>query len=257
LQQVILNLCNNAAQAMSDCGRIELDVESIGVATTLPLSHGALSPGGYARISVRDSGRGIDAATLERLFEPFFTTRMTGSGLGLATAAQIVRDHGGEINVRSTVGSGSRFEVWLPRIVANDPEPHGGVAALPLGCGETVLIVEDDAKLLLKDEELLAALGYEPVGRTYSADVQALFREEPERFDAVILGHIAPATAALALAGALHEIASHRPILLAAASTDDLDAKALSASGISDVVHWPIVTAELAEALRASVSHGA
>jgi signal transduction histidine kinase len=255
LQQVILNLCNNAAQAMSDGGRIELDVEAIDVATALPLSHSVLSAGGYARISVSDSGRGIDEATLERIFEPFFTTRSTGSGLGLATALQIVREHGGAINVRSIVGVGSRFEVWLPRIVANTPEPRGSVAALPLGRGETVLIVEDDAKLLLKDEEVLAALGYEPVGCTYAPDLQAMFRETPERFDAVILGHVAPATAALDLAAALHEIASHRPILLAAASADGLAAKALVASGISDVVHWPIMTTELAEALQACLRH--
>jgi DNA-binding NtrC family response regulator len=120
-----------------------------------------------------------------------------------------------------------------------------------------VLIIEDDAKHLLKDEEVLAALGYEPVGYTYAADVQARFREAPERFDVVILGHIAPATAALELAAALHEIASHRPILLAAASADDLGAKALVASGISDIVHWPIVTTELAEALQACLRHSA
>ncbi|HEX4170990.1 MAG TPA: two-component system VirA-like sensor kinase [Acetobacteraceae bacterium] len=257
LQQVILNLCNNAAQAMNDGGRIELEVEAIDVATSMPLSHSVLSPGGYARISVGDSGRGIDEASLERIFEPFFTTRTTGSGLGLATALQIVREHGGSINVRSAVGVGSRFEVWLPRIVANTPEPHGSVAALPLGSGETVLIVENDARHLLKDEEVLAALGYEPVGCRYAADVQAMFREAPERFDVVILGHIAPVTAALDLAAALHEISSHRPILLAAASADDLGAKALIASGICDVVRWPIITTEIAEALQACLRHSA
>ena len=257
LQQVILNPCNNAAQAMNDGGRIELDVEAIGVATALPLSQSVLSPGGYARISVSDSGRGIDDATLERIFEPFFTTRMTGSGLGLATALQVVREHGGAINVRSTVGVGSRFEVWLPRIVANASDLHGSVAALPLGRGETVLIVEDDAKLLLKDEEVIAALGYEPVGCTYAPDVQEMFRAAPERFDVVILGHIAPATAALDLAAELREIAPHRPILLAAASADDLGAKALVASGISDVVHWPIITSELAGALQVCLRHSA
>jgi CheY-like chemotaxis protein len=255
LQQVILNLCNNAAQAMSDGGRIELVVETIDVVTALSLSHSVLSPGRYARISVSDAGRGIDEATLKRIFEPFFTTRMTGSGLGLATALQIVREHGGAINVRSTVGVGSRFEVWLPRIVANPPGPHGRVAALPLGRGEAVLIVEDDARHLLNDEEVIAALGYEPVGCTYAADVQAMFRAAPERFDVVIVCHTAPATAALNLAAALHEIASHRPILLAAPSADELGAKTLVASGICDVVHWPIIATEIAEVLGACLRH--
>jgi DNA-binding response OmpR family regulator len=78
-----------------------------------------------------------------------------------------------------------------------------------------------------------------------------MFREAPERFDVVIVGHIAPVTEALDLATALHEIASHRPILMAAASADDLGANALVASGICDVVHWPIITTEIAQALRA------
>jgi DNA-binding NtrC family response regulator len=159
--------------------------------------------------------------------------------------------------VRSTEGVGSRFEVWLPRLVAITPESHGSAAALPLGRGESVLIVEDDAKHLLKDEEILAALGYEPVGRTYAANVQAMFREAPERFDVVIVSHAAPATAALDLAAALHEIASHRPILLATTSTADLAATALVASGICDVVHWPIITTDIAEALRACLRRSA
>jgi signal transduction histidine kinase len=257
LQQVILNLCNNAAQAMSDGGRIELDVGAIDLATSLSLSHSVLAAGSYARISVSDSGRGIDAATLERLFEAFFTTRTTGSGLGLATALQIVHEHGGAINVRSTVAVGSRFEVWLPRIVASTSEPHGRVVALPLGHGETVLIVEDDGRHLLKDEEVLAALGYEPVGCTYASDVEAMFCAKPGRFDVVIVGHTAPATVALDLAVALHGIAPHRPILLAAISAEELGAKTLVASGVRDVVHWPIVTTEIAEALRACLRHSA
>ena len=109
LQQVILNLCNNAAQAMSGAGRIELEVEVNDVTTVRSLSHGELVPGRYARVAVSDSGRGIDAAAFERIFEPFFTTREAGSGLGLATTRDIVREHGGAMNVESTVGVGSRF----------------------------------------------------------------------------------------------------------------------------------------------------
>src|SRR5262249_33557499 len=160
-----------------------------------------------ARIAVSDSGRGMDAETLRRIFEPFFTTRTTGNGLGLATALQVVQEHGGTINVQSRVGVGSRFEVWLPRIIPDSLQPRDSNAAFPLGRGETVLIVEEDAKRLLKDEERLAALGYEPVGCTDAVHAGAMVREAPGRFDVVIVGHLASATAALSLVAELREIA--------------------------------------------------
>jgi PleD family two-component response regulator len=115
--------------------------------------------------------------------------------------------------------------------------------------------LEDDAKNLLKDEEILAAVGYEPVGCTDVADVYAMFREAPERFDVVIVGHLAAATARLEVAAALHEIAPRVAILLASSSADDLDANALVRAGVSDVVHWPIITAEVAAALQECLRH--
>ncbi|HEY3846396.1 MAG TPA: ATP-binding protein, partial [Acetobacteraceae bacterium] len=101
LLQVVLNLCNNAAQAMDHAGQIELQIAAEEVAEPRSLSHGSLLPGRFARIAVGDSGSGIDEAALDRIFEPFFTTRATGNGLGLATTREIVRDHGGAMHVES------------------------------------------------------------------------------------------------------------------------------------------------------------
>jgi signal transduction histidine kinase/FixJ family two-component response regulator len=250
LQQVILNLSNNAAQAMGGVGRIELEIEAHDVTATRSLSHGVLAPGRHVRIAVIDTGPGIGDVAFERIFEPFFTTRVTGTGLGLATTRDIVREHGGAMNVLSTVGAGSRFEVWLPRIDAAVSAGDDDFATLSFGQGETVLVVEDDPERLLRDEEILAALGYEPVGSTRAADATAMCRESPERFDALVVGHVAPMMAELELAAALHEIAPGLPILLATASVDELGANALVVAGISDVVPWPIVATEIAAALR-------
>jgi signal transduction histidine kinase len=252
LHQVILNLCNNAAQAMGGSGRIELETEIHEIACTRQLSHGDLPPGRYVRIAVCDSGRGIDAAILNRIFEPFFTTRTAGNGLGLATVHEIVGDHGGMMNVRSAPGTGSRFEAWLPStsIVASASEKEPPMLAL--GCGETVLVVDEEGEQLLRDEEILAALGYEPVGFTRADDALMACRESPKRFDILVVGPLVPAASMLELASALHAIAPDLPILLAAVMANEIGADALLAAGISDVVHWPIIATEMAAALAGS-----
>jgi len=250
LQQVVLNLCKNAAQAMDQVGRIELEIEAVDVVTARTLSHGALAPGGYVRIAVGDTGRGIDEAALGRIFEPFFTTRLVGSGLGLATTRDIVREHDGAMHVESTVGAGSRFEVWLPCVSAVASTFGQVIVTLPFGHGETILVVEQDTVRLLRDEEIFAALGYEPVGFTHAAEAHARCRESPECFDAVVVGQLAPTAEVLDFALALHGIAPTLPILLAAASADDFAAKALATAGISDVVAWPINATEMATTLQ-------
>jgi signal transduction histidine kinase len=250
LQQVILNLCNNAAQAMDEAGRIGIDTDVHEVARARPLSHGALQPGRYVRVAVGDTGRGMDEETMERIFEPFFTTRTAGNGLGLATVREIVREHGGAMNVRSTPGRGSRFEVWLPCIATAAPASEDGAPALPLGRGETVLVVDADRARLLRDEEMLAALGYEPVGFTRAGDALAACHATPGRFDATVVGHLGSATSALDLVSALRAAAPRLPIVLATASADEIGADALMIAGISERVRRPLISTEIAAALR-------
>jgi signal transduction histidine kinase/CheY-like chemotaxis protein len=248
LQQVILNLCQNAAQAMDQGGRVEIETEVHQIEGPRSLTHGDLRPGRYVRTAVSDTGLGMDEMTLEHIFEPFFTTRLAGTGLGLATVREIVREHGGAMDVWSAPGVGSRFEVWLPCITLA-ASPRDEISTLPLGRGETVLVVDDAGERVLADEEMLAALGYEPVGFTRAGDALAACRAMPDRFDALLVGHIAFAGSALDLAVALHESVPDVPILLAAASTDEIGVDALVAAGISEVVHRPFASAELASAL--------
>jgi CheY-like chemotaxis protein len=249
LQQVILNLCNNAAQATDQIGRVEIETEVHQIVGARSLTHGDLGPGQYVCIAVSDAGRGMDEMTLEHIFEPFFTTRLAGNGLGLATVREIVHEHGGAMNVWSASGIGSRIEVWLPCIAAAATAPRDEVPTFRLGRGETVLVVDDASERLLGDEEMLAALGYEPVGFTCADDLLAACRATPKRFDALLVGHLVSAASALDLAVGLHEIVPDMPILLATASADASAADALVAAGIFEVVHRPLISAELASAL--------
>ncbi|WP_210164179.1 two-component system VirA-like sensor kinase [Bradyrhizobium sp. Ec3.3] len=246
LQQIILNLCTNAAQAMSDNGCIRVAANQEQVTVAVAMNDGELSPGRYVCLSVSDNGRGIDERVARRMFEPFFTTRVAGTGLGLATVREIVRDHDGAINVQSETGCGSRFEIWLPSVAA------GTIAAdvpsaPPLGRGETVLIVESERDRLLRDEEKLAALGYEPVGFELAADALAAFRSAPGRFDVILVSHDAVPQTGVDLARAVHEISPLQPVLLA--STLDVSVDVLAHAGISEVLRWPLDHTELASAL--------
>jgi len=248
LQQVILNLCNNAAQAIEGEGQIRVTAVRKDVVASTTLSHGELASGRYVCLAVSDTGRGFDESVAQRLFEPFFTTRSAGTGLGLATVLEIVRDHDGAMNVQSEPRRGSRFEAWLPATNVDHPAVDAA-ATLPLGRGEIVLIVESERERLLRDEETLAALGYEPVGFALPDDAVAACRAAPDRFDAVVVGKASPARNGFDLARALHKILAKRPILLATASTTDVDVDALASAGISEILRRPLVSAELAAAL--------
>jgi signal transduction histidine kinase len=263
LQQVILNLCNNAAQAIDAAGVIEVEIDAREIGRASPMGHGELTPGHYAVISVIDSGRGMDEALLERIFEPFFTTRPEGNGLGLATVREIVLDHGGAVNVQSAPGAGTRFDIWLPSVSSVEfSSRHETPGVVRRGSGETVLVLEADRERLLRHEEILAALGYEPVGFTDSAEAAAACRWElrnpggaPTRFDAALLcSHLHGAGAALEHAELLREAAPALPMILAAASAREFGAPALAGVGVVEVIRQPLMSAELAAALARCLS---
>jgi signal transduction histidine kinase/FixJ family two-component response regulator len=251
LQQVIVNVCNNAAQAMDAHGLIRIVVEPRDITRVTPLKQGKLTPGHYVLVSVSDPGRGMEEETLERLFEPFFTTRLEGNGLGLATVREIVLEHGGALDVRSVAGAGTRFEIWLPSL--SQAEVKGG-RDIPRfagrGRGETVMVIDTDRARLLRHEEFLAALGYEPVGFTSIDEAAKASASSPERFDAVLLCcHAQGASTVLEHVSALRMMDSHLPIIVASAWTAGFNAPALAYVGIAEVIHQPLASAELAGAL--------
>jgi len=253
LQQVILNLCNNAAQAMNGAGPIVIRTEIrhvVASASQLPVP---LPDGRYVRILVEDRGHGMDEVTRSRIFEPFFTTRPAGNGLGLATAREIVREHGGTITVASRPAAGSCFAVWLPcATISEDAETRTvprAAPVLPLGKGQTILVFDPDPATLLRDEEILAALGYEAVGfatmdHALSAGVQA-----SGRFAAVLACQSTSATSALRFASAVHSRVPRLPLILATGSDTADDPAALARAGICELVTWPLNASDIALAL--------
>jgi hypothetical protein len=227
---------------MDEKGRVEIETQVHNLQSPLVTSHAELPRGRYAVISVKDTGSGVTPAGMSQLFEPFYTTRANGNGLGLATAAEIIRGHGGTINVKSVPGAGSCFEVWIPcRSETQVIRTENASKSLLSGRGQTILVIEEPADRLLRDEEVLAALGYEPVGFLSPSAAMEACKTDPNRFDAFLIGYLTPASAALAVSLALRRIAPDKPLLIAIPATRKFDANALIASGISQVVRWPLV----------------
>ena len=248
LQQIVLNLCTNAAHAMEGAGAmtVRLDVEDLDAER--PLSHGHLGAGRFVCLEVADQGPGIAPATLRRMFEPFFSTKPAGSGtgLGLSTVHGIVTAWGGGVNVISRPGDGTRVQVFLPEAgqtaMAGDFMPRKGR-------GQTVLLVRAQQKDLLLDEEILAALGYEPVGFDNPAAALATVQSDTDRFQVALLEHAPPVLDGLALAGELVERSPGLIAILVAAPDALLDPGRLRRAGVRDVLRKPVRSRDLADCL--------
>jgi signal transduction histidine kinase len=251
LQQVVMNLCTNAAQAMGNRGTIEIALDTLESTGDLALSHGNLAPGRYARLIVSDTGQGIDARTMQRIFEPFFTTKAAGSGtgLGLPTVHGIVTEHHGAINVESGWGIGTTFAAYFP-LTEEDAVSEGDVAPLaPPGHGQTVLLVDDENELMLLGEEMLAALGYEPVGFDSTAAALATFRADPQRFDLVLTDEIMPQMTGTELAEAMHQVRPELPIVLMTGHTGPVEMDRVRAAGVSEILKKPLLSAAIGQCL--------
>jgi signal transduction histidine kinase len=251
LQQVVVNLATNAAQAMQGQGTVDITLDAVELAGGLALSHGTLAPGCYVRLAVADTGHGIDDAMLARLFEPFFTTKAprSGTGLGLSTVHGIVADHGGAMNVRSRVGEGSVFEAYLARAKAPAVEDDRVEPPIPCGHGETILLVDDETPLVLLGEEMLAALGYEPVGFDSSSRALAAFRADPGRFDLVLADEVMPDMTGTQLADIVHRVRPELPIILMTGHGGRVESRRPGRTGIRDVLKKPLQSQEMASSI--------
>ncbi|MER9879753.1 two-component system VirA-like sensor kinase [Mesorhizobium sp. M0118] len=263
LQQVVMNLGTNAAQAMNNRGALEIGLDTTEFVEARMLSHGNLPAGRYLRLAVRDTGSGMDQATLERIFEPFFTTKPAGqgTGLGLSTVHGIVMTHRGAVDVKSKPGEGTTFEIYFPQIeaaAATQDEDESDAAEVPVqhGNGETILVVDDDTPLMQLAEEMLAALGYEPVGFDRSPTALSAFRADPERFDLVLTDEVMPDMTGIEFSGQLHKIRPDLPIVLMTGYGRPLRSRQLTAAGITEVIKKPLLSAAVAQCLARHLHSG-
>ncbi|WP_067065080.1 ATP-binding protein [Roseateles chitosanitabidus] len=260
MQQLVSNLCSNAVGAMPEGGRLAIEVDARLVERRVLLSHGALAPGRYVELRVTDTGTGMPEVVYARMFDPFFSTKAVGegTGLGLSVVHSIVSDMGGVIDVRTEPGRGSSFALWFP-VAGEAPRQSRDreAEAPPRGEGQTLLLVDDEAPLVEFAEELLAELGYEPVGFTDSAAALEAFERAPARFDAVLTDETMPGLSGVELTRRLLALRPGLPVLVMSGyGGEELEAK-VAAAGARALVRKPLNATELAQAVAAVVTPSA
>jgi CheY-like chemotaxis protein len=245
-----MNLCTNAWHSLGGKpGRIAVALAAVELDIGAARHLGAgLTPGAYARLSVQDNGRGMDAETRARIFEPFFTTKPVGegTGLGLAVAHGIISAHGGVIRVQTTQGQGSTFEIYLPRSAstahADRPMP---LAVAHRGHGESVLYVDDDDVMMVMVERLLQRLGYAVTCLHDPAQAIEAVRAAPRAFDIVVTDLNMPELSGLDVARAMQRIRADLPVIISSGNLPDQLQNEARQAGVRALVHKQYTLEEL------------
>jgi CheY-like chemotaxis protein len=268
VEQVLLNLCANAWQAMQGQER----PGAITLSLTLHVADGTpyqgperrlkggripLRPGRYACLMVSDNGPGMDPATRSRIFEPFFTTKPVGkgTGLGLAVVHGIVQGHGASIAVYSAPGDGASFRIYFPEATSPAdsapqlrPQTRATQNSEPLVQrpeGKSILYVDDDEAIVFLMKRLLERQGYRVSAYTDPSAALAAVRSQPDAFDLVVTDYNMPGLSGLEVARALREIRADLPVVLASGYiTEELSAQA-PAAGIRELIYKPNTADEL------------
>jgi len=260
MQQVILNLATNASHAMRESGGVlDISLNALQVDEHLAMRNPELRPGHYVRLTVSDSGHGMDAVTQERIFEPFFTTKPQGegSGLGLSVVHGIVKSHEGTISVYSEVGRGTSFNIYFPAAKGSESSNTEHLTRnFPLGRGEHVLFVDDEPSLIDCGHRMLERLGYRVTTAPNGSAALELIRSGAHTFDCIITDFTMPDISGTALARECRTLIPNTPIILMSGYCGVLTAEALRSQGIHELILKPFTPHTIAEALRRVLTEG-
>jgi CheY-like chemotaxis protein len=251
VHQVVMNLVNNAVQAMPKGGVLRIVLETLVIAKPHPTLIGALAAGEYIVLRVADTGTGIAPDVLERMFDPFFTTKEVGvgSGLGLSLVHGIVASFSGAIDVATQLRKGSTFTVYLPRSGDAPGKTIDDSQPLPRGEGQRVLVVDDEEPLVRLAAETLEHLGYAPVGFTSSINALQEFGADPGRFDVILTDERMPGVTGSTIIREVRRINPSIPILLMSGFVGAAVALKARELGANDVLKKPLLARELATSL--------
>ena len=251
LHQVVFNLCANAAHAMRDKGGLlEVSVKPVNLKDKDASQIHGVSPGPYLKLSIRDTGCGMDRNVMEKIFDPFFTTKKPGegTGMGLTVVHGIVKAHEGAITVQSRPGKGTEFRVYLPRVEVAETTVTTEGAAVELG-QERLLFVDDEEWLVDMWREILESLGFRVTATTSAPEALDLFRRDPEAIDLVITDQTMPQLTGLELTSELLSLRPDLPIILCTGFSELVTPEKAREMGIREYIMKPLSISELTTAI--------
>jgi len=256
IHQILMNLCANAYHAMREKGGLlNINLTQIVIDATAPpdlckkQDGSDLEPGVYQSLKVSDTGYGITSDVMEKIFDPYFTTksREEGTGLGLSILYGIVKSYGGDIRIDSTPGKGSTFTVYLPVTDKEISETQAESSATMQGKGERILVIDDEPPNALLLEKMLCKQGYVITTATDSSAALELVREAPEQFDLVITDMTMPQLTGTQLAHEIKVLRPDLPIILCTGYSEKISANSIHTLGLQGFISKPIIRSKLLE----------
>ena len=258
IHQVLVNLGTNAWNALEDrTGRIDIQLTSVTLDADAVGELAGLRPGRFTCLVVRDTGRGMDAATRARVFDPFFTTKEVGkgTGLGLSVVHGIVQEHDGAISLTSEPEQGATFKVYFPAASGLIAEAVAASPASPShGHGQQILYLDDEEPLVVLATRMLERLGYRVTGFTSAAKALEAFRQDPHRFDVVVTDMNMPGASGVQVADDLLKLRPDIPVLLSSGHVTEALRERARAAGIREVLYKPSSMREFGEAISSAVT---
>ena len=253
IYQVVMNLCTNAAHAMDDSGgvlTVGLDNLKLQQAQT---AYGITTqPGNYVRLTIRDNGSGIAPEIMERIFEPYFTTKEVGhgTGLGLALVHGIVKNCGGGINVLSESGTGTTFQVLFPMVEAEEVEPET-LVSMPAG-QERILLVDDEPDIVAAATIILEQAGYQVESFTSNPEALEAFKAKPRKSSiSLLITDLTVATlTGLDLAKEIFHLRPGIPLISSTGYGESVILEKARAMSIKQIIFKPLIPAQLIETIR-------
>ncbi len=256
LTQVLVALITNASQAIGkQQGVLKIKLDNITPDGHLLARSGHLTAGEYVRLRVEDNGKGMDAITKAKVFEPFFTTheKSASNGLGLSVTYGIVSSFGGDILVDSEDGKGCIFSIFLPAVADKQSEADSDEMPVSTG-GELILYIDDDKDVADLGKEMLESLGYEVEISTNCEDVLEQFRSDPEYFDLIITDQSMPVLMGTQLAREIKKIRADIPIIIVSGFSTSILGRELADSDIEFCIAKPLVINEIARVVSKALA---
>lgn len=252
MHQIVMNLCTNSAHAMRDRGGIlTVDLHNVDLHINQASQYPELNPGPYVKLSISDTGHGMDSAIMHRIFDPYFTTKEKdkGTGMGLAVVHGIIRGHGGGIQIQSEPGKGARFDILFPVMAKQTETETEELKALPTG-NEHILLIDDEETLIDLGKNMLKKLGYKVETRTSPLEALEIFRAAPRKFDLVISDMTMPGMTGDILASELMNIRSDIPVIICTGYSERIDEQRAMDLGIKGLMMKPFTIRRLSRTIR-------